>query len=357
MVTLKRLAAIAAVAGTATLGACSDALSPDTVDPQALSGNLNTLAASFENNAAFQSMRLLAPSFPAYGASALLRASLDAVTTTGRLSADAPRARAAATRLLASLRSPGGIDVLFPADVLGRTLVWDSDSAKYVVSNVAGAPPNGIRIILYVANPLTGQPFGPTPQPIGNLDLTDESSPAANKLGVLLRLGGLTLADYDITATVTTTSVTLRAQGYVRSGDGTQQVDFDISLSVTVSSVNINVVVEGSDGTVIRVDVEAGATSASVDFSVHHSNNTIAVSVVESSSNTVAGTISFNGTVVATITGPADDPAVVAVDGFTLTPADVATLEALFINLGDLLTDLLEGILAPGAIVFGGTFG
>ena len=354
MFALKRLAV--ALAGAATLVACSDALSPDTVDPQALNASVNTLASTFDNNAAFQSLRTLAPSFPSYNVTRLVRASVAALGV-GVHRSDT-RDLEDARRLLAAVRGPAGIHALFPSDVLGKTLVWDTaNGGSYVVSAIAGAPANGIRIVLYVADPSTGKPFVPL-QPIGNLDLTDESTPAANKLGVLLRLGGLTIADYDITAVIGTISASISAKGFVRSGDGTQQANFDITVAVTPAALSVHVVITGSDGTTIDATASVSGVNGTIDFAVSRDHNTIAIHIVQPvGSDSITGTIRFNGTVVATMSGLANDPTIVAAEGFPLSTADLASLVQLFQKLGEFVGAFLEGVFAPAGIVFGKSVG
>lgn len=351
MFILKRLTLTAALAGSAVLSGCADSLSPDTVDPQSLNGDLQVLSATFDNNAAFQAMKNLSPSFPSYHVTRVLRATLPDAAVRGRASA----ARVMADmRAFTGLLSPTGTQALFPSDVLGKTLVWNVDSAGYVVSNIPGAPSNGIRLILYVADPSTVMPFVPL-QPIGNLDLTDESTAQANRLGVLLRLGGTTIADYDVTLQVATTSATVRAAGFVRSTDGTYQADFDLAATFSITAGRITYQVTGSDGTFVTLDVVAGLAADAIVFQVGRGGNTVEIAGTDNG-QTVSATIKFNGTTVGTISGPSDDPTIAAAEGYTLTAADIAALQAIFYAAGAFIGNFAEAIFAPAGVVFGGAF-
>lgn len=348
---LKRLTVTAALAGSVVLAGCSDSLSPDTVDPQALNGDLQTLASTFDNNAAFQAMKTLSGQFPSYSVTRVLRATLPDAGLRG--GAFAPRVMAD-MRAFTGLLSPTGIHALFPVDVLGKTLVWDVDSVRYVVSAIQGAPANGIRIILYFADPATGMPFIPL-QPIGNLDLTDESTAQANRLGVLLRLGGTTIADYEVSLAVATTGATVRAVGFVRSTDGAYQADFDLSATFNFSGGHITYRVTGSDGTFVYLDVSAGQVASTIVFQVGRDGNTVEIAGTDNG-QTITGTIKFNGTTVGTITGPSDDPTIAAADGYTLTAADIAALQAIFYAAGEFIGDFADGIFGPAGVVFSGAF-
>ncbi len=348
MAMMTRLTKAALFAGVIALAGCEDALSPDTVDPQQLNTSLQVLSSAYDNNAAFQAVRNLSPHFPQYGFTGVLRAGLpdpEVLRSGGRA---APRLD---PRLLAGLRSPGGIHALFPSDVLGKTLVWDTaNGGGYVPGVATGAPANGIRIILYVADPSTGQPFVPL-QPIGNLDLTDESDASADRLGVLLRLGGATIADYTIAVQTGTTSGSVRAVGYVRSSDGTYQVDFDLLTSVSFSGIHVTYQITGSDGTAVYLDVGVGQAGSSITFRVSRDGNTIEIAGTDDG-QAVNAAIRFNGTVVGTITGPSDDPTIAGANGYELTAADIAALEAIFQALAEFVGNFADGIYAPAIIVF-----
>jgi hypothetical protein len=342
----RRATLAAAVALAASLTACSESTSPDTVSPESLNSELDGLVSTFDNNVAFQSLKSLQLFFPAYGSIQALRATLPDAPQVTRFTG------ARAAQLIAALRAPIAGQALFPADVLGKTLAWNAETDQYVVSDQAGAPANGVRILLYVVDPVFESPVEPLQQ-IGYVDLTDESTAAVDKLGVLLKLGNTTIADYDITATTTTTGGSLGAAGFVTSADGSQQITFELAAVVTETSVSFTYDISGSDGTAVFLDLEFGAASVTAVFRVSHGGNTVEMNITLDG-ETFSGSIKFNGTVVANlVTTIEGDLAIEPVEGRTLTQAQVTALLAMFERIGDFLDDFTEGILGPGAIVFG----
>lgn len=334
------------VAALAALSACSDSTSPDTVSPEALNSELGSLVSTFDNNVAFQSLKALQTYFPAYGSVQALRATLPDAPQVSRFTG------ARAAEIVAALRAPTGGLALFPADVLGKTLVWDSNTDQYVIGAQTGAPANGVRLLLYVVDPVFDTPVEPLQQ-IGYVDLTDESTAAANKLGVVLKLGNTTIADYDITATTTTTGGSLGAAGILTSADGSQQITFDLAAVVTQTVIGFTYDISSSEGTAVFLDLDFTSTGATAVFRVTHGGNTVEMTITLTGVS-FSGAIKFNGTVVANlVTTIEGDLEIQPVEGRTLTQAQVAALLEMFDRIGDFLNDFTEGIFGPGAIVFG----
>lgn len=123
--------------------------------------------------------------------------------------------------MLRSLRSPGiavnrtpreglsrtaqddGTQALtLPWRVVGETLEWDRYDG-YVVKGRSGAPPNGVRFLLYRMDPSTGYPTRPLTL-IGYLDLVDADGPATDAVRVwAVRTSGSdrVIADYTVSLT------------------------------------------------------------------------------------------------------------------------------------------------------------
>src|SRR5262245_46347466 len=112
MFALKRKITALAVALTPLVAACSDSLSPDAVDPQALESRMNAITGAFDN-ASFQSAAQLSGLFPQYAAVAAFRTGMLADTRLkGRSLMAQSRARMEAARVYASLRAAP--QALFP---------------------------------------------------------------------------------------------------------------------------------------------------------------------------------------------------------------------------------------------------
>jgi len=353
MPALKRLAPAVLLAGFAVVAGCSDSTSPDSVDVTVLETSLKGATATFDNNAAFQSLKTLSNLFPQYAAVAALRAGMPAVPTTDRRAALAQVAeRMQADRIALLSASP---QALFPANVLGTTLEWDTLSHTYVAGNQTGAPANGIRVLLYAVNPVTIEPIVPL-QELGHVDLTDESTAQADQLGVLLTLGATTIADYTITLVTSTTSASLEANGFIRNGQGTGQVNFDFknvidSQAGTLESTNR---ITGADGTSVYVRVAVNNTGATtLTVIVQLGSNGLQIDAQgDNATDAVTGTVKFNGTTVATIGGSTSQPLFTAVTGRTLSAAETGALLVIFAEAVSVSNDLSYAVFRPGNTVF-----
>jgi hypothetical protein len=348
---LKRLASAAAVLLASSLTACKDATSPNDVNAGTIEAGFTAATATFDNNAAFQSLAVLSNLFPAYAGTAALRASLPAPPEpTGPATLAHVRSRARALRALASLRS--NPQALFPANVLGKTLVWDTTTHAYVVSALTGAPATGIRILIYAVNPVTAEPIVPVQQ-LGYVDLTDESTPAADQLGVLLTLGASTIADYAVTLSSGTTRADLEARGYITNAQGTGRVNFDFGNVVDILAQRISSTSQlDAGGASIFVDVEVTASTVTITVRVQQDRNAIEMSVLVNAAGGIAGTVKFNSVAVATISGTVNGPVFTGLGGRVLTAAESAALIGIFEKAADVSTDLADAVFRPAGIVF-----
>jgi len=362
MLRFKRLAPLAAAAVLLVAPGCSDsATGPGSVNTTTLLGDVNGLTSTFSANAAFQSLATLANAFPQYAAAAARRALLPAsigalpaasVGSLQRMLAAVQGRRAAVSAIA---RAPGAVEALFPIDVLGKTLVWDPDSLKYVVgAGITGAPATGIRIRLYTIDPNTLEPAAPLTQ-LGYVDLTDESTAQANRLGVLLKLGSSTIADYTISAIVSTSTEELDAAGYIVAADGTGRVDFDLAETANLNTNSLHFVytLTAQSGAQVLVDLLSNADdTGSATFRISHGGNSIEIDVTGTAAGS-SGQVKFNGVVVATISGT-DTPVFTAVSGHTLSASQIQDLEDLFVSVGDAVLGVLGGVFGPAIVVFSG---
>jgi hypothetical protein len=330
----KRLLAVLCVS-LALAGCSDDSLSPDTVNPLTLADDADNVTAVF-NNAGFQSMTALAAHFPSFGAAIVLEASANALQ--GNL-------------VSSSLRSPADIQDLFPADVLGKTFEWDTETDEYVVGTVPGAPANGIRVLIYSVNPVSGMPVEPL-QELGFVELTDEGTAQYAQVGILLRILGNTFADYSVRQVQNLASDVYTAQGRINSADLQRHIDFSMTYTVNLGGVQtLAMDVAGSEGTVIGLDITRMASEDAIDFSVGRGGNTVSFEGTLTTT-TVDADIKFNGTTVASITGNRDDPAITVSEGFSLTPAQLVALGQIFEAASQFLDDLFEGIFGPAFNIF-----
>lgn len=289
----------------------------------------------------------------------------------------ATSARIAASRLLGPAVSGGAgsgprisADVI-PSQIRGTTYVWNVDSMSYVADSTrTDAPANGVRIVMYQVDRAQSPPLPTTPlSEIGYIDFTDQSSGAMNAVriqAVLTTTGGdLTLADYTISASSTSSSASVVAQGYV--ADLTEQVNFDLRLSgtfdpttstgsftydfgFTAPSQDASVTLTGNFQTSGGTDASVSSTlsltkgphTATLTFNVKTSGGT----------STANGTIQLNGRTFAVMSG---DPTTqggltwTKPDGSALTQQEVVALTKIFSDANDFFNAPVELLTPSGA--------
>jgi hypothetical protein len=371
------LALLAGLAGAA----CSSATAPrpQFSDPAQLSADLQTISGlfaagpfqSFSGLATASGSPLAAPSLPG---TLLAAAPIAPPRDRAGPYADAPARLQALRRAAAALPGPAATGVI-PDTLWGRTYVWQSGSG-YVVGPDPG-PPNGIRIMLYAVDPLTGQIVEP-PVAVGYVDLLDESTAATSALHVVVRGGtpaspGTAYADYVVTATVSGTPVTgftATATGFV--SDGTRTLSFNAGFSAT------NLTTDNPDA---QIDVAWDSSSPAVHLELHetlatpdatHANLAITFSVTRGGETvSVAGTVlvvtspqsltadltvAINGQTFARITGTATASAntirIVHADGTPLSAQELAVVQALF-DLPDRMQAAVEALFHPAEHLMG----
>ena len=350
MTRLHRWTPVVVIAAGLVAGACAgDVNRPEDVDPQVVSSGMSGLTSSFSGNLAFQSLRGLAGSFGFTAAAAAVRATVPGSARDLALTPDQRRAL-----LQFSLHGPSGAQAIFPVDVLGKTLVWDTTLNRYVVNaTLTGAPSNGVRFVLYLmGDTVLGRPRVPL-QTVGSVDLTDQSTTLSNKLGVKVKYLSQVIAEYTIAGTLTTGGLTLRAQGYLT--DTVTRLDFDLSMTVTASTLTVNYTLSGSNGFAATLQVAsslAANSAGTVLWRVTNAGNTVEVDLA-GAGNAVTGQVLFNGGVVATVTGSGDTPTITGSGGRTLTAQDLQALQQIFRGFGELM-DQIDGVFGPAHLVFGG---
>jgi hypothetical protein len=339
----KRKTALAAGSLLLTLGplGCSDSAGPESFDPVASSRAAEQAMAAFADNPAIDALFVLETALPWIdGGAAAPEVAIDAQhPVLGDVQV--------LDRLL-TLLNPASPAVLFPADLLGATLVFNPATGQYEVDPAAaGAPATGVRIVLYAVDPVFREPVEPL-NAIGHLDLTDESTASADRVGVVVVVGDVTYLDYVASATVLTTSLEFRAAGYL--SDGASVVDFTLthtwsetegfSLEYAIDAVADDVTLD------VLVVLDPTAESATLGLAVRHGSETLALDLT-ATATALAGSVTANGTVVVTVSGTPEAP-VFDADGLT-----AAQQQA----LGDLLDDIfavVEGfnaLLIPAYLV------
>ncbi|HEY6156343.1 MAG TPA: hypothetical protein VIV88_02770 [Gemmatimonadales bacterium] len=373
------LALVAALAA-----ACSNSTGPQAhlANPQQLSSDLQAVSGVLQSSvlASFGVVGSAAgsPATVATPAGALLQAApITTPQTAGQAYLAAPR-RLQAFRLAAGTLGSGISASVIPPQFLGQTFVWDDATHQYVVGADAG-PTNGVRIILYALDPLTGTVAEPA-NAVGFVDLLDESttSPAVNKLHVIVQGGtpaspGVTYADYTVSGSVTgnpATAFNASAIGFV--SDGTHSLAFDATFSATnLTSDNPDAQIDVAwdlDNPVIHVELhetlataDANHLTVTIDFSVLHGSETVEVTgtitVVSFPESVTANLlITVNGVAYARVRGTATATTstiqLVHADGTSLSGSEAQAVTDLF-DLPGRIETAIDNLFNPAEHLMG----
>jgi hypothetical protein len=346
----RRFAVIAALTAFG-LGACNDASNPAaSFDPTDASQATNAVLSVFAANPALDALGVLESALPGF--------TPPPAPPAGDLPLPAGSGLADLRVLdrLFSFPSPSESAVLFPADLLGATLVYNPATGQYEVDPAAtGAPANGIRLVLYAVDPVFHSPVEPL-SAVGHLDLTDESTAAADQVGILAVLGDVTYIDYHGSATVLTDGVTFAALGYF--SDGTTVVNFDLSQSwssvdgfVLAYDVNAHAVDTPTAVTSILAEVhlDPSMETASYALAVEHQGESVSLAVTGSATS-LNGTVSHNGVTVAEVSGDPDNPVFTDGNGHPLTNEQIQALGLLFGSITAIISGF-DVLLIPAYLV------
>ncbi len=234
----------------------------------------------------------------------------------------------------------------------GTTFVYDPAVGDYVASERTGAPSNGVRIVLYEVNPITGAPNAD--REVGFADLIDEGD--ADPDGIALRFKvnseGEVVLDYSVAVRGDDDAGMVDVGGFLT--DGGKRLDFDIAvdgqsgpagdrldigfaLDVAADDAHVTASVVGLDGD--------GGESGQIMLEVRSGSETVRVDM-EGDDDHVEGTFWVNGRILARASGDPDDPDVTSEDGSELTVGEVLVLLEIIRFSGEIF-DLFEDLLEP----------
>ena len=328
---------------------CSDSTSPEDFDAATASEAAGDVLASFDNNPALQAMDFLGDAFPTFGGAASAAPAARPQDMSGW------PARIDNLRFLERIGpflSPADPAAVFPIDFLGGTFIYNVDTHRYEFApDSTGGPADGIRLILYAVDPVLHQPVTPL-NDIGYLDLTDESTPSADAIGVLAVVDQVTYLEYLASAVQSASSVTFSADGYL--SDGEAQVNFTLThewSETTGITISYDVTVP-TQSIALGLDLNLdGLTEAiTLGMSVQYGNETAVLSATITET-TVDGAVTYNDDPVVDISGTPQQPVFTDANGTELASRDLQALATLFGSVG-LILDGFDNLLVPAYLVF-----
>ncbi len=241
-------------------------------------------------------------------------------------------------RQIAALVSGGGSAIQasvvgIPVEVAGKTFVWDESTDTYVVSDLSGAPSNGVRFLLYAVDPVTLRPVEPVVE-TGYVDVIDQSTSALANVRIKVVEGDVTYLDYQVVASATTSSGLVTISGF--AFNGTTRANFTLKNTVSQNNGGIVIVLDYSldipsrdlsvDWTATFGDISASLT---LDLTVSGPNGDVRL-VGTQGADGGTFTVKVNGDTFATITVTAGTLVVTGATGDPLTSEEEQAFEAVF---------------------------
>ena len=347
-----RLGTLTAIACFAA--ACESTTAPDfglDFDEAATDyATLDTLFAS-AGWAGFQALEGRTP----FGASA---AGIEAVASLGH--STRPRSGRAFALLLASrmrdVVASAGTPALAPiisGTTRGKTFVYDPTLGEYALDPTrTGAPSTGVRFVLYDVD-LAGTPI--VGEEIGHADLIDEGDASAEDVALRLVVvaNAVTVLDYATTLDLGLLQGTLTVEGFLQGEDG-PRLDFDIEATGThfpnysTLDVTFDLAVDARDFAIVgsvRGVREGVEGEGDIDLTVRHGRRSLQLDVTGAGGQ-IDGAVRIDGSLFATVTGPAANPTILSADGDPLTTAEVIVLHHIVDVVEDVF-DFLEDLVDP----------
>ncbi len=246
----------------------------------------------------------------------------------------------------------GATLMAIPSQYLGTTFEWNSQTGQYEPGQRAGAPPNGVRFVLYDGIVTLNE--------IGHLDFIDASNFAVVPVAVDVTLSVVTIDEgevlyYRITGSASETGGTLLVDGLL--SDGTDNLDFDFNFSGTEATGSSMVFTLSAGALSMTLDLSESTSGAST-FSIEITNgdDEILFVLLVAEDGTLQGGsgIFFGNTAVAVFSGniQTDDVAVTSAEGTPLTQEQLFALAEIFVGIEQAFV-LMEEIVGLGLLLIG----
>lgn len=343
-----RLAVPALLVATAALGACDNALGPvvEQLDPVVASQRAEEIYTTMAGNPALASLAPLETASPFPAATAMMMATLPFAP-----SGDTPEWFGTRVERLAAAApyfSPAEPAVIFPADLLGKTLCYNPTTGQYEVCGNDG-PPNGVRFILYAIDPVFKRPM--VDNPVGEALFMDESTPSADALHIIVKLGETPVIDYLATATVKAANggtVVFGATGFI--DDGSKRLTFELHQEISeLAGVSFNyyLAIEGTDASVELSARAQPGQGVHIELTVREGRGSVQL-VLDASETQLSGSVTLNGATepAIVISGTPEEPVFTHPDGSPITEEEARALHQLF-RLVDKLSEVVHALLRP----------
>jgi hypothetical protein len=251
-----------------------------------------------------------------------------------------PKALMTRLELRSRVRKEIGTAALIPLDALGKTFVWDVEVDHYVMSDLPGAPANGVRFVLYAVDPITHDVVEPLVE-TGYADLTRTSTATTVTARVEVYSAGIApvkVLDYSVTVQGPAVAPTFLVDGFARNGTDSLAFELSSTLAFVAETIELDWNAEhaarGVGAHVLTTLTTGGATpNALINGLIAGPNGSVRIEgqVFDATGGTIS--VKVNGELFATITvEQAEDetPVILNAAGDPPTEAEAEMLRMIF---------------------------
>jgi hypothetical protein len=240
-----------------------------------------------------------------------------------------------------------------PAEVAGKTFVYDLATARYVDSGLPLLPNNQVRFILYAVDPVTFEPVDPLVE-TGRVDLFDLSAGSTQAARVLVISGSTTYLDYTVSASSSASSGRVTVIGYVT--DGTTQANINLQSTLTFNagltlsySLDLPQRDVSIDLTLSASDITNPSSPLEFDLLMRGPNGTVAING-QFTETTGTFNVRISGDAFATITTNGSTTTITRNDGTPLTEDELQALSEIFEMSGEAGASFDQMLMPVGAL-------
>ncbi len=247
-----------------------------------------------------------------------------------------PTALIARRELRARVATDLGTASAIPLLALGKTFVYDINVDRYGVSDLTGAPGNGVRFLLYAVDASTLTVIEPLIQ-TGYVDLTRTATATSATARVQVYSSALTplkVLDYSATLSGPLLAPNVRVSGFARNG--TDSLAFNLSSTLTLATLTIDIdwlaeVPSRGVGTRVLQTIVGGSNAfATINGRIAGPHGAVRIegTIVDATGGTL--TVKVNNETFATIaldSGDDETPVILDAGGAPLSAAETQMLE------------------------------
>lgn len=355
----KRSVVTVALVSVTLAGCGGESFTDAPFNPAGTSADMEAMNSTFGSPtfASFSTFSLMFDA--ALGGAPIISASATALDVRAKSTAGLRAAAARSARRIAAIMpkpaasgfSASMMDI--PAEVAGKTFVYDLATGRYVDSGLPLLPSNQVRFILYAVDPVTFEPVDPLVE-TGRVDLFDLSAGSTQAARVLVISGSTTYLDYTVSASSSASSGRVTVIGYVT--DGTTQANINLQSTLTYTagltlsySLDLPQRDVSIDLTLSANDITNPSSPLEFDLVMRGPNGTVAISG-QFTETTGTFSVRISGDAFATITTNGSTTTITRNDGTPLAEDELQALGEIFEMSGEAGASFDQMLMPVGAL-------